>query len=318
MTMRTSLIKRAALAAVVLGGFGALPQSAPAAVTVGIGQQTPEMFSSPYWKQLHAAHVRYITPWDTLSDPAQLARLDAWMASAQGAGVDVMLGFSHSLRNDRLARVLPTTVQFSHAFRGLRERYPRVRDWVPWNETNHPTALTGNRPGRAAEYYNIVTRLCQGCNVVAADVLDIGNVAGWIQRFLRSVHTSPRIWGLHNYHDANSLTSAGTRTMLRLVKGQIWFTETGGVVKMRVPRRGHLTTTNYGLQHAARATRHVLDLARLSPRIQRIYLYHWTAPSRFTTWDSAIMDPRMRPRPAYRALRTWLVNARRSGLASAR
>ncbi len=304
----------ATLVAVVMAGAAAQP--AGAAVTIGIGQQTPEIFRSPSWRALRAPNVRYITPWDTLNDPAQLARLDTWMAASNAAGARVMLGFEHSFRSRRLARVLPSPASFARAFRGLRKRYPRVRDWVPWNETNNPAALTGRRPDRAAAYYNIITRLCRGCNVVAGDVLDIPNMASWIKQFQRYTRTRPRIWGLHNYHDANSFTSKSARLMLRLVRGQIWFTETGGVVRMRVRERRGMRTRNYGIKHAARSTRWTLDLARISPRIRRIYLYQWLAPSRFTTWDSGLTDSRMRPRPLYRVLRSWLRKARSARLAT--
>ena len=59
----------------------------------------------------------------------------------------------------------------------------------------------------------------------------------------------------------------------------------------------------------------LLNLSRKSRRITRIYLYHWLAPSRFTTWDSALTDHNMRPRLIYRTVAQWLRNARRGGLA---
>jgi hypothetical protein len=310
---RPALWALVAIAIAVAGSTVAPP--AGAAVTVGIGQQTPEMFSNRFWRVLHAPNVRYIAPWDALSDPHQRAVLDAWMAAAHAARARVMIGFQHSLRSARLARVLPTPAQFARAFRGFRRRYPQVRDWVPWNESNDPLALTGSRPDRAAAYFNIATGECPGCNIVAADVLDIDNMESWVLRFLRYTRAPPRIWGIHNYHDANSFTSAGTRRMLRLVRGQIWFTETGGLVARSERLRGRVSTWRYGVQHAASATRYVLDLARISPRIRRIYLYHWRAPARFTTWDSALMDARQRPRVAYRVLRAWLEHARRTRLA---
>jgi polysaccharide biosynthesis protein PslG len=306
----------AALAAVLAtSALAALASPAHAKVTVGIGQQTPDLFAAPLWRALHAPAAKYVTPWDTLSDPVQRARLDAWMASSRAAGARPLIAFRSSMRSARLARRLPTDKQFRRAFRALHKRYPRVRDWVPWNETNHPTALTGNKPGRAAAYFNIVTRNCRRCNVVAGDVLDIGNMGSWIRRYKRHLRTRPRIWGLHNYHDANSLTSTGVRTLLHLVGGKIWLTETGGVVRIRVGKGRSLRKANYGIRHAARSTRHVLDLARISGRIQRIYLYNWNAPRPFTTWDSGLVDTRQRPRPAYKTLRSWLRHARRIRLA---
>ena len=56
--------------------------------------------------------------------------------------------------------------------------------------------------------------------------------------FRRHAHeVEPRYWGMHNYIDANRLRTTGTRRMLRAVKGQIWFTETGGIVARRTAAR---------------------------------------------------------------------------------
>jgi hypothetical protein len=59
-------------------------------------------------------------------------------------------------------------------------------------------------------------------------------------------------------------------------------------------------------RHAVRATKWVLKLARLSPRVRRVYFYHWTAPAPGATWDSALIDRRGRPRPAYAVVRTFV------------
>ena len=54
--------------------------------------------------------------------------------------------------------------------------------------------------------------------------------------------------------------------------------------------------------HAAKATRQVEKLARLSRRVQRVYFYHWVAPAPDATWDSALIDRRGRPRPSYKVV----------------
>ena len=59
-------------------------------------------------------------------------------------------------------------------------------------------------------------------------------------------------------------------------------------------------------KHAVKATRWVLKLARISPRVRRIYFYHWTAPAPKATWDSALIDRRGKPRPAYKVVRTFV------------
>ena len=306
---------RMLFAAVAVLAVIATTATAQARVTIGIGQQTPEIFRSPAWHALGAPDVRYIAPWDVADDPAELDKLDAWMAAATGANARVMIGFQHSLRSARLARTLPSVRAYRRAFRAVQARYPTVHAWVPWNEANNAGSLTGRNPARAASFYNVVRQACRRCNVVAGDVLDQRNLESWLKRYKRHLRYRPTIWGLHNYHDANARTDKSTKLMLRLTRGQLWFTETGGVVKMRVNGRNGMITKSYGIRRAAQSTRYVLNLSRKSRRITRIYLYHWLAPSRFTTWDSALTDHNMRPRLIYRTVAQWLRNARRGGLA---
>ncbi len=59
-------------------------------------------------------------------------------------------------------------------------------------------------------------------------------------------------------------------------------------------------------------TRYVLDeLATLSPRITRLYLYHWNARTTRDTWDSAFISPSGRERPALDVLERWVARERR-------
>jgi hypothetical protein len=296
----------------VLGPPQALPGVASparaAGPAIGIGEQKPTMFGSKPWKRLGLRDARYLAPWDVLKDPHQLALLDTWMASAEQARVRVAISFQHSLRSRKLAHKLPSAAQFARQFRRIRARYPRVRDWLPWNEANSPGSMTEHRPRRAAQYFDAVARACRGCRVVAADVIDTAGMAAWVRRFKRAARTRPRIWGLHNYVDANQFASRGTRKLLALTSGRIWFTEVGGVVLRReYDRRGRVRKTfHYGLRHAARATAHGLRLSCLSRRIARVYLYHWQAPVRVTSWDSGLLDGAGRTRPAYRVVSRWV------------
>jgi hypothetical protein len=282
--------------------------AASAAPRIGIGEQKSGMFEDPRWQRLGLRDVRYVTPWDTLRDERQLEKLDTWMEGARASGARVLLGFDRSLRSRRLRRALPTVRQFAREFRRLRARYPDVRDWITWNEANHPLQPTATRPGRVARFHATMVRNCRGCRIVGADVLDIGNMSSWVRRFAISAPETPRIWGLHNYGDTNQLKSTGTQTLLRIARrGQIWFTEAGGLVV----RREYAGSTvkrefRYSKRHAARATRHVFRLACLSPRIRRAYLYHWQAPLTVTNWDSAFLGPHGGVRPAYRTLRHQL------------
>ena len=51
------------------------------------------------------------------------------------------------------------------------------------------------------------------------------------------------------------------------------------------------------------------ELARLSPRIQRVYLFHWNG--RNSTWDSALISPNGSARPAFAVLANELRRLRR-------
>ena len=315
----TLVVVVVAALAVTAGPAAARPAAESARVgwrgpIVGIGEQKPSMFASRAWRRLGLAHARYTAPWDALEDPYQRQLLDTWMAAAREGHVRVLLGFAHSLRSERMARVLPKPRRFARAFVGFRKRYPWVRDWVVWNEANHPGALTAKRPRRAAQFFDAVVSRCPGCNVVAADVLDTPSMVSWVTRFRRSARHRPRIWGLHNYGDANGLKVKSTPRLLALTQGRIWFTETGGLVVRRLYKgKRVLRTFRYSLGHAARSTAHALALSCLSRRITRVYLYHWQPPPKVTNWDSGLVDRRGRPRPAYDAVRRWLARARTRG-----
>ena len=129
--------------------------------------------------------------------------------------------------------------------------------------------------------------------------------------FWRHARHDKMIWGLHNYVDANRFRTSGTRELLKVAKtGKVWFTETGGLVVRRNKSRIAFPGNK---KHAAASTKYVFRLARLSPRVRRIYLYHWMpAAVKLPSWDSALVDKRGNPRPAYKVLQQQLARYRRA------
>jgi hypothetical protein len=298
----------AALAAAALPAIAAAPAAASPAF--GIGEQDASMFASPRFADLQVRHARVVVGWDALRNDWERADLDAWMAGAQRAGVRVLLGFGHSRAEDR-ERMLPTPRAFRREFEAFRARYPAVTDFIAWNEGNHSSQPTWRHPRRAAAYFDAIVDACRHCRVVAADVLDWPNMTSWLRAFRRAAKHRPRIWGMHNYIDANRFRASGTRRLLRAVKGDVWFTETGGLVA-RLQRGRDPRVIRHTLSHAARATAWVFRLARLSRRVKRVYLYHWTpATALGATWDSALLDRLGRPRPAFSVVHRWLARTRR-------
>ena len=94
-------------------------------------------------------------------------------------------------------------------------------------------------------------------------VLDGTKMIPWVRRFASAAGTTKLIWGLHNYIDANRFRETGTKALLKAVKGDVWFTETGGLV-----RRNNGSTIEFpgSTRHAAEATNQVFKLAALSSR----------------------------------------------------
>jgi hypothetical protein len=277
----------------VFGPSPALSHARPPAV-IGIADQKPDFLSDPAFLGLGVKHARVAVAWDALKSDWQVAELDSWMTAAHAAGVEPLVTFDRS----RLAgkgRVLPTAAQFQVQFRAFRNRFPWVRDFSTWNEANFPGQATYKRPDLTARYYLALKRACPQCRVLAADLLDIPSMTRWVKAFTR-VAGQPRYWGLHNYVTANRLQTSRTQELLNLTKGEIWLTETGGLVARR---NKSLINLPQGKTHAAKVTRFILrDMLALSPRITHVYLYQWNSSTSADTWDSALVGSDARPRPS--------------------
>ena len=270
------------------------------AFTIGMSDQKTGMWQDPRFKRLGIEQVRLLVAYDSVLR-GDYSRYDAWMAAAHARGADVLLTINHSSENPTR---LPSLGQYRRVVRELRAHYPWVHTMSAWNEANHVSQPTYRHPRRAAQYFNVMRRECRGCTIVAADVLDQRNMLPWLTQF-RRVARNPRIWGLHSYGDANHfrpLGASSTRLLLRSVRGQVWLTEAGGIVRFGTRYRGGRA----GERHAAQAVKRTFAVARSSPRIKRVYLYQWNADPRFITWDSAFVAADGRARPALDVLRREL------------
>lgn len=269
---------------------------------VGIADQKADMFGDPRFAQLGIKRARIDLAYDVLLDGNQTAALDAWMAGAQADGVRVLVTFDRSRRPGRKT-FRPDPYSLVKQFNRLRARYPFVKEWVTWNEPNLSQSAT-----RTARQWLALKKACPACTILAADLVDRPNLARWAKLFIKTAHRQPAIWGLHNYADANQYTPRATKALLKAVRGQVWFTETGGVVK-----RGNGSSVKFkgeSLTHAAKAIRYLFTkLARLSPRIKRVYLFDWDGGS--PRWDSALISPNGAPRPAFAVLANLLRHLRR-------
>ena len=289
--------------------------SATPGLLVGIADQQPASFGDARLTDLPVRHARLSVPWDAMRYDWQRAEIDDWMRAAQAAGMVPLVTFGRS-RTRPFS--LPPTAVYARQARAFRRRYRKVREFSPWNEPNIAVHAVNSDPRRIASYYNTLRSQCPRCTVLGADVVDTSSLGRWMRAYLRAFAPGrePQLWGLHNYVDANSRSSWGTRTMLRIAPGEVWFDEVGAIVRRPRPspnaRRDRRTLIRVGKRHSADSMRRVFALAAMSARVTRVYVYHWKS-SREAVWDSALVSPRGTPRPAFDVFAT---HARLSGVAA--
>jgi hypothetical protein len=233
--------------------------------------------------------------------------LDRWLQAARHAGQRPLIAFNRS-RVSQCPRdpcKAPDPGAYARAAQAFFHKYPWVHDVQPWNEANSATQPTAKHPGHAAAYYRAIRAACPRCAVPAADLLADGSAQKWLVGFRHALGGKlPRLWGLHNYPDANRFTDDGTREFLRLVPGKVWITESGGIVKFSTHNGQVRFPPNE--QRAARATRQAVALAGVNRRITRLYLYQWQLISPQESFDSAFIRPDGSARPALAVLRGLL------------
>ena len=287
----------------------ALPAAASAAVTVGLGDQSWNTFNDGHFTTLGLKRVRVVTPWNVALTGGNRVWLDQYLEAARAAGADPLVSFgaAHPSRCPSRPCKLPTSGEFDRAFRAFRSRWPWVRTIGVWNEANHRSQPTFRYPEQAARYFNVVRKRCRGCRIVAADVIDDPNMVRWIKRF-KAVARGAHLWGLHNYRDSNPRRGqryGGTKLLLKTVRGKVWLTETGGIVRFVLP--DGRTLFPYSEKRANVALGRVLRLAKeYRSRIERLYVYHWRQDSFDNRFDAGLLNKDGVPRAGYYTLKRWL------------
>jgi hypothetical protein len=265
---------------------------------IGISDQQAVTFTDPLFQVLKIKYARLVTPWNSIfTEPA---RLDAWLQAARAHGARPLVSFERA-RGDKCPSKpckAASVARYKKAWTAFHKKYPWVKDISPWNEINSATQPTGKRPDLAASYYNVVRAKCRGCSIVAADLLDASNIRRYVGSFLKKAKGKPRLWGLHNYTDTNRFRSRGTKALLQTVKGTVWLTETGGVVKFTT-QSGKVALPK-SESRAKKAMDYMFRLAEANAkRIKRIYVYQWKINNVFDRFDAGVVRPDGTPRPSF-------------------
>jgi hypothetical protein len=277
----------------------------------GIGDQRTEMFTDPLWQQLHTKIARYIAPYDAAVRPYSLQLARAWITAAEAQHQQVLVAFYHS---EYTPTKLPSVSTYQRDVKKFLALFPKVKQYQAWNEANRGTiveivkgkrhiGLVSPSATQSAAYYKELRSVCHGCTLTGLDILDgpsvspsLRYIGEYKQAIARLKVPMPQLWGLHNYSDTNRFQSTRTRAILAMVPGQIWLTETGGIVQLgsAFPNR-----KGAGLTRAARAIAYMFKLAASNSRIKRLYIFQWSGSSEAVRFDAGLMDPHYKPRPGY-------------------
>ena len=287
----------------------AVPAIGMAAFKTGISDQRASSFGNPLFAPLNLAVARYITPYDVTKDPVELQRAKDWIAAATAAHQRILVSFEHSYRKGRERRK-PSVAEYTRELKAFKRAFPKVKEWSAWNEVNRCQRVAGNtvvgqpichRPDLAAKYYMAARKVCgPTCKIVALDILDQNNVTSavaYIKKFKRTAKPAPKIWGVHNYSDTNRFSTKRTKALLKATgKGDVWLTETGGIVKFG-------NSFPYDEQRAARALGCMFTIAKSNKRIKRLYIYNFNAAAAHLDFDAGLINLDNTARPGWEVVR---------------
>jgi hypothetical protein len=306
---RTLLITSLALIALV----PASPAAARSPIRVGVADQDPAMFDSPYFQQLNVKRTRYFVPSDVMQNASERTRAREFVLAARRHGVATLLHISTTDLREKRGRVVSTAKYRRDVGRTVAYfRKLGVRDFGAWNEVNHKTQETWNHIGNAVSYfksmYSAVRSRCRSCAVVGLDVLDQAGVERYMRSFYKRLSPTWRkrlkVVGIHNYSDVNRNRSTGTRTIITTARRynrstKFWFTETGALASFR-------GSFPYSESRQAARMRNMFTLAsRFKSRgVQRVYEYNWFGVENggcglSCLFDAGLVHPDGTPRPVY-------------------
>jgi len=320
-----------AIAAIALAAatMSPAPADARSPIRVGVGDQSPAMFSSPQWRALNLKRTRYFAPADVMQDVPERLRARAYVIAARAAGISTLLHLSTADLRSKQGRLV-TTGEYARNV-GRIVAYFRnlgVRDFGAWNEVNHKTQETWNSPGHPVSYFQSMYRAvklgagppaaCRSCSVVGLDLLDQAGVDRYIANVYARLSATWRkrltIVGIHNYSDVNRSRSTGTSLIIRSVRRYnprttFWFTETGALASFG-------GSFPYSLSRQASRINNMFTYASRYRQsgVARVYSYNWFGVETHAgcgagcRFDAGLVKPDGSPRPAYDTFRTRLQN----------
>jgi len=305
--------KRKTIAAALVSCAAVAASAAPAQAdfTVGMADQDFRMFESSRFEKLGIDKVRFLVPYDWFKKQGNEDEVKAFMERAAASDTDVLVHFTarrgcynNGKYSKRKVCKAPKVKTYKKNVKRFLREFPETSEIGVWNEANHVSQPTHDKPGLAAKYFLAARSACRTCKIVAADVLDSSNMERWLRGFDAKDKGKARIYGLHNYSDVNRKRSSGTTRLLRTVGGEVWLTETGGILKF-------LPQFKRSEKRQAASTKYMFNLANrydtrrsgMRSRISRLYNYQWTGAAKSARFDAGLVGPTGKPRKAFKVFK---------------
>src|SRR5215208_5218771 len=166
---------------------------ASAAYRVGLGEQKPEMFQNSSWQSLKLKRVRYLVPWDYAKVRWQRDAVNHYMSQARIAKQDVLVTFTaKSGCYSATGRYSKKKACRAPSTTAYRKAFLAFDKAYPWVKT----------------------------------------YSAWNEINHKSQPTFKSPKKAAGYYNVNRRRTTYTKQMLRSVPGEVWLTETGGIVKL--------------------------------------------------------------------------------------
>lgn len=297
MTTTTRALRRAltvaALALSLLVTVLLTTASPAGALELGVSDSKAQTLDEPFWNGLGINRIRVVLPYDVVEASGEAGRrrredFETLRAAANARGVRLHVSFAASadFRSPSGDALAPTADAFAAGFAAFRERYPEVTEISAWNEPNNPDGRTyplAADPVLAATLFIRAVQICPGCTLVAGDFAGISPDDFYIDTYQATLAANgvyPAVWAFHAHGDINTFQADGpdsariSRYYLSKLQGpwansRIWINEVGA----RFRDAGGLV---WGDDSQQLATRFLLGLATLDPRIDQIYYYNYS------------------------------------------
>jgi hypothetical protein len=246
------------------------------------------LFSAVWVTGGHIRLARYVAQWDLMSEYSAGAdahgdyreKFEAWLTDVGELGLVPDVGLT-SYDGSYPMSVGEYQASLQLMLGRAREMGNPVQYLEAWNEPNNQGAQTALR---AAQLTNSADALCEGgyaCRVVAGNLEDSPEVAGYEREYEKALDFRPAIWGVHPYYSVELQSEAPLENFIENLPGagagaRVWFTEIAA--RRCTDYRGELREN--GAAGQAERARWLVDTLMRDTRPEHVFYFGFLAGER--------------------------------------